>query len=191
MGVKSKVGVFILACAVIGIALLGFTQKEESYNTDEVLGSLSDEYAIQAIQISGDTHPTISVDAYESKDISAIKKHLGNNLSEDDLERYDIEVFSRNSIENGGKIKESYSTESVVDSLWDKYSVQSTQFDDEHPIMSITVYDEEDITKVENYLEDNLSEEDLKDYQLNVYQYSENPKEFRENAQENLASDNK
>jgi len=87
--------------------------------------------------------------------------------------------------------KEPYSTEAVTDSLWDKYSVQSTQFDDEHPVMSVTVYDEEDIPEVENYLESNLSEEDLEHYKLNVYQYSENPKEFRDNAQENLGSDYK
>lgn len=101
MKVKGKIVVFVLACSIIGIALFGFTQKEEPYNFDEILESLSGEYSIQAIQVSGDTHPTISVDVYESKDISAVKKHLGNNLSEDDLDRYDIEVFSRNSIEKG------------------------------------------------------------------------------------------
>jgi len=74
MNFKSKLGIFGLTVAIAVFILMGFTQKEESYNTDEILGSLSNEYAIQAIQISGDTHPTISIDAYESKDISAIKK---------------------------------------------------------------------------------------------------------------------
>lgn len=86
--------------------------------------------------------------------------------------------------------KDSYSTESVMDSLWDKYSIQSTQFDDQHPEMSVTVYKEKDISKVENYLEDNLSKEDLQNYNLNVYQYSDDIKEFRENAQENTNSGN-
>jgi len=88
--------------------------------------------------------------------------------------------------------KEPYSTEATVDSLWDKYSVQSTQFDgdkgDANSILSVTVYDEDDITEVESYLESNLSEEDLEHYKLNVYQYSSDVEEFRDNAQKNLDS---
>lgn len=85
--------------------------------------------------------------------------------------------------------KEPYSTEAVMDSLWDKYSVQSTVIGGTDPILDVSVYDEEDINGVESYLESNLSEEDSKNYTLNVYQYSSNPKEFSDNAQENLDID--
>jgi len=85
--------------------------------------------------------------------------------------------------------KEPYSTEAVMDSIWDKYNVQSTMIGGTDPILDVSVYDEVDINKVESYLESNLSEEDLEHYKLNVYQYSSNAKEFRNNAQENLDSD--
>jgi|SRR5699024_6290778 len=87
---------------------------------------------------------------------------------------------------------ESYSTEEVLDTLWDKYEdeVQSTQAPGgDFQKIEVTVYEEEDIDEVENYLKDNLPEEDLEDYKLHVYQWSSNPKEFRENAQENSGSD--
>jgi len=113
MGVKSKFGIFVLACAVIGIALFVFTQKEP------------------------------------------------------------------------------YSTEAVMDSLWVKHNVQSTMIGDTDPVLDVSVYDEKDITVVKSYLENNLSEEDLEHYKLNVYQYSENPFEFIKNAQENRESDYK
>lgn len=88
--------------------------------------------------------------------------------------------------------KEPHSTEEVLDTLWDKYEneVQSTQAPGgDFQAIEVTVYQEEDIDKVENYLKDNLPEEDLKDYKLNVYQWSSDPEEFRKNAQENLDSD--
>ncbi|GAB4074168.1 hypothetical protein GCM10028778_16710 [Barrientosiimonas marina] len=78
--------------------------------------------------------------------------------------------------------KDSYSTEDVVDSLWDQYSIQSTQFDDDHTVMTVTVFDKGDKNKVKNYLADNLSEKDLEHYKLRVYEYSSNQKKFHENA---------
>jgi|SRR5699024_41616 len=87
--------------------------------------------------------------------------------------------------------KEPYSTEAVMGSLWDKHNVQSTMIGDTDPILDVSVYGEEDINEVESYLESNLSKKDLEHYKLNVYQYSSNPKEFSDNAQENLDSDYK
>lgn len=107
---KRKFGVFVLACAVIGLALLVFTQKEP------------------------------------------------------------------------------YSTEAVMDSLWVKYNVQSTGIGDTDPVLDVSVYDEKDITEVESYLKNNLSKEDLEYYKLIVYQFSEDPLEFRKNAQEKRKS---
>jgi len=107
MGIKSKVGIFVLTCAVIGIALSVYVQKEP------------------------------------------------------------------------------YSTEEVMDSLWDNYNVQSTMVGDTDPIIDVSVYNEEDIDKVESYLRSNLSDRDLEYFKLNVYRWSSDPKQFLENAQEN------
>lgn len=106
MEVKTKVGIFVAACAIIGIALFGFMQKEP------------------------------------------------------------------------------YSTEVVMESLWDKYSVQSTAIGDTEPVLDVSVYEEKDISEVESYLKNNLSKEDLEYYKLIVYQFSEDPLKTRENAQE-------
>ncbi|MCG3088776.1 hypothetical protein [Sporosarcina cyprini] len=84
--------------------------------------------------------------------------------------------------------KEPYSTVAVMDSLWDKYDVQSTMIGDTEPVLDVSVYDEKDIIKVESYLKNNLSKEDLAHFKLVVYQYSENIWEFRENAQEKRKS---
>lgn len=81
--------------------------------------------------------------------------------------------------------KEPYSTEEVMESLWVNHNVQSTMIGDTDPILDVSVYNEEDINKVESYLQNNLSDKDLDYYKLNVYEWSSDPKEFRENAQEN------
>lgn len=68
--------------------------------------------------------------------------------------------------------KEPYSTEAVMDSLWDNHNVQSTMIGDTDPVLDVSVYDGEDINDVSNYLESNLSDEDLKYYEINVYEWS-------------------
>lgn len=89
--------------------------------------------------------------------------------------------------------KKPYSTEAVVDSLWDEHNVQSTMINDGSReldgtpfVIDVSVYDEKDIDVVEGYLESNLSKEDLKNYKLNVYKWSSNPLELMENQNENL-----
>lgn len=64
---------------------------------------------------------------------------------------------------------EPYSTEAVVGSLIDEYNVQSIQIGDTDPVISVDVYDEDDIEEVESYLKSNLSKKDLKYYELNVF----------------------
>ncbi|KKE79454.1 hypothetical protein NSA56_18010 [Oceanobacillus caeni] len=71
--------------------------------------------------------------------------------------------------------KEPYSVDGVVDSVWDKYKVQSTQIggfgesSEGEPAISVDVYDKNDIPKVEKYLENNLSKDDLAQYEINVF----------------------
>ncbi|MBS4192286.1 hypothetical protein KHA94_19165 [Bacillus sp. FJAT-49705] len=65
--------------------------------------------------------------------------------------------------------KEPYSTEVVVNSVLDKYEVQSTQIGVTDPVIWIDVYDKNDIPNVEKYIKDNLSKNDLEHYKVKVF----------------------
>lgn len=71
--------------------------------------------------------------------------------------------------------KEQYSTETVMESLWEEYGVQSMQYGEEGEtdkleyIIRIDVYDENDIPKVEQYLEKRLSKEDLTKFEIDIF----------------------
>lgn len=75
--------------------------------------------------------------------------------------------------------KEPYSTEIVMESLWDEYGVQSTMIGGEDtegkaiPTLWVDVYDKDDISKVEKHLEKNLSRDDLKYYEIDVFYFEE------------------
>jgi len=77
-------------------------------------------------------------------------------------------------------------TEAIMDDVLDKYEVQSTMIGDTNPVLEVSVFDEKDIKKVEGYLENNLSSQDLEHYKLNVFQWSSDDSEYRENAQRYL-----
>ena len=66
-------------------------------------------------------------------------------------------------------LKEPYSTELVVDSLWNKFEVQSTQIGDTDPFISIDVFDKNDIPEVEKYLKSKLSKDDLEHFRIEVF----------------------
>ncbi|QUW20463.1 hypothetical protein JSQ81_11380 [Sporosarcina sp. Marseille-Q4063] len=65
--------------------------------------------------------------------------------------------------------KEPYSTELVLNSLWENYEVQSTQIGVTDPVITIDVYDKNDISEVEKFLKANLSKDDLKKYEIEVF----------------------
>lgn len=71
--------------------------------------------------------------------------------------------------------KEPYSVERVVESVWDQYEVQSTEVGEAGEIghtsyvLRIDVYNKDDIPKVEKYLEDKLSKDDLTKYEIEVF----------------------
>ncbi len=66
-------------------------------------------------------------------------------------------------------LREPYSTELVVHSLWDKFEVQSTSIGDTDPVISIDIFDKNDIPEVEKYLKSKLSKEDLEHYRIEVF----------------------
>ncbi|MDY0410143.1 hypothetical protein ACFFIS_09650 [Virgibacillus soli] len=96
MGLKGKLGILVLGCAVAVIALLIFTQKEP-YSTETVMDSVWDKYDVQSTMIgeeSGDgkSISTLWVEVYNEDDIPKVKNYLEKNLSQDDLEYYKIDV---------------------------------------------------------------------------------------------------
>lgn len=68
-----------------------------------------------------------------------------------------------------------YSPEAVANSVWEKYGVQSMQVGKEgeadklESVIRIDVYDENDIPKVEQYLEKKLSKEDLTKFEIDIF----------------------
>ena len=62
-----------------------------------------------------------------------------------------------------------YSTEIVMESLWDKYEVQSTGIGVTDPVITIDVYDKNDIPEVEKYLKSKLSKSDLEHYEIEIF----------------------
>ncbi len=93
MGVKRKFGALILTSVIVMSVVFWYVQQKP-YSTEQVIDSLWDKYEVQSTQI-GDTDPVISIDVYDKNDIPEVEKYLKAKLSEDDLEHYEIEVFSR------------------------------------------------------------------------------------------------
>ncbi|GKV54492.1 hypothetical protein NCCP2222_04390 [Sporosarcina sp. NCCP-2222] len=65
--------------------------------------------------------------------------------------------------------KEPYSTTRVVNSLSEKFEIQSTQIGITDPVISIDVYDKNDIPEVEKYLKENLFKDDLRHYEIEIF----------------------
>ena len=52
---------------------------------------------MQSTQI-GDKDPVIWIDVYNKNDIAEVEKYVTENLSKDDLEHYEVDVFSNKGI---------------------------------------------------------------------------------------------
>ena len=62
-----------------------------------------------------------------------------------------------------------YSTELVIESLWEKFAVQGTGIGITDPVITIDVYDKNDIPEVEKYLKAKLSKKDLEYYEIEIF----------------------
>ena len=90
---KRKLGTLILATIIVLSLVFWYVQKEP-YSTERVVSSLFDKYDVQSTQIGG-TDPVIWIDVYDKNDIPEVEKYLKANLSKEDLDHYEIEVFSQ------------------------------------------------------------------------------------------------
>lgn len=93
VGVKRKLGTLILA-SVIVMSVVFWYSLQGPYSTELVVDTLFDKYEVQSTQI-GITNPVIWIDVYDKNDIPEVEKYLKAELSKDDFEHYEIEVFSR------------------------------------------------------------------------------------------------
>ena len=93
MVVNRKFGAIFLTSVIVMSVLFWYTQQKP-YSTEQVMNSLWDKYEVQSTQI-GDTDPVIWIDVYDKNDVPEVEKYLKAKLSRDDLEYYEIEVFSR------------------------------------------------------------------------------------------------
>lgn len=96
MNMKNKFRLLILGCVLVGSAIFWYTQKEP-YSTEVVVNSVWDKFEVQSTQI-GVTDPVIWIDVYNKNDIAEVEKYVTENLSKDDLEHYEVNVFSNNGI---------------------------------------------------------------------------------------------
>ncbi|MGJ9458494.1 hypothetical protein [Oceanobacillus sp. CF4.6] len=102
MGIKRKLGILVLMCAVATFTFIGFPQKEP-YSVDGVVDSVWNKYKVQSTQVGGygessEREPAIFVDVYDKDDIRKVEKYLEDNLSKDDIAKYEINVFSNKGI---------------------------------------------------------------------------------------------
>ena len=93
MGVKRKVEALILTCIIL-LSVVFWYSQQKPYSTEQVMNSLWDKYEVQSTGI-GVTDPVISIDVYDKNDIPEVEKYLKAKLSKDDLEHYELELFSR------------------------------------------------------------------------------------------------
>ncbi|MEC5424780.1 hypothetical protein QGM71_14940 [Virgibacillus sp. C22-A2] len=101
MGIKRKLGILVLMCTA-AFTFIGFAQKEP-YSLDGVVDSVWGKYKVQSTQVgefgeSSEREPAIFVDVYDKNDIPKVEKYLEDNLSKDDLAKYEINVFSNKGI---------------------------------------------------------------------------------------------
>ncbi|WP_430786958.1 hypothetical protein VBD025_15185 [Virgibacillus flavescens] len=103
MGVKGKLGLLVLTCIVI--VSVGFWYMQNEINVDrevsidtevkKVVNEVSDEYQVHYTTISDGKDSIISINVYDKSNVSEVESYLKNNLSEDDLDHYEVNVFSK------------------------------------------------------------------------------------------------
>lgn len=93
MGIKRKLGALILTSFIVISAVFLYVEQKP-YSTELVLESLWNKFEVQRTGI-GVTDPVITIDVYDKNDIPEVEEYLKANLSKEDLEYYEIEIFSR------------------------------------------------------------------------------------------------
>jgi hypothetical protein len=102
MSVKGKIGLIALMC-VFAISVLYWYTQNEPYSAERVVDSVLDKFEVQSMQFGeqgdiGEESFVIWIDVYDKNDIPKVEKYLEDNLSKEDLTKYEIDVFSNKGI---------------------------------------------------------------------------------------------
>jgi len=102
MGGKSKLGILVLTCVVIVFVGFWYIQndipdsKEATIDGEikDVVSGVSDKYQVQHTSImNGGKDSVIKINVYDKNSVSEVENHLKTNLSGNDLEHYEVDVF--------------------------------------------------------------------------------------------------
>lgn len=89
-----KLGVIALISATLFLGAFSIKSLGKDQNVDDVLKTTMNKYNVQGY-IIGEEPATIDVDLYEEEDIEKVEKYIKSNLSDEDLNHYDIKVFAK------------------------------------------------------------------------------------------------
>lgn len=88
-----KIGVITLIGTLLILGAFSVITFSKDRTVDEVLQAVMDKYEVQGY-IVGEEPATIDIDVYSEEEIEKVATYMKSNLSEEDLNHYDIEVFS-------------------------------------------------------------------------------------------------
>ncbi len=94
-GVKTmkKIGVITLIGTLLILGAFSVITFSKDRTVDEVLQAVMDKYEVQGY-IVGEEPATIDIDVCSEEEIEKVATYMKSNLSDEDLNHYDIEVFS-------------------------------------------------------------------------------------------------
>ncbi|SHH12256.1 hypothetical protein [Virgibacillus chiguensis] len=88
-----KIGVITLSGTLLILGAFSVITFSKDRTVDEVLQAVMDKYEVQGY-IVGEEPATIDIDVYSEEEIEKVATYIKSNLSDEDLNHYDIEVFS-------------------------------------------------------------------------------------------------
>lgn len=105
MRLKRKLSILILTCIVV--VSVGFWYMQQEINLGEdvainpkvknIVGEISEKYQVQYTSImNGGKDSAIKINIYDKNNVQEVESFLKNNLFEDDLEHYEIDVSYNN-----------------------------------------------------------------------------------------------
>ncbi|WP_162985758.1 hypothetical protein [Virgibacillus sp. Bac330] len=88
-----KIGVITLIGTLLILGAFSVITFSKDRTVDEVLQAVMDKYEVQGY-IVGEEPATIDIDVCSEEEIEKVATYMKSNLSDEDLNHYDIEVFS-------------------------------------------------------------------------------------------------
>jgi hypothetical protein len=87
-----KIFIISLGLSLSLLGVFGLDSMLYQDSLDEVLEDVYSDFDVESFHV-GLTNNTVWVDVNEGEDIPEVEKYLENNLSDEDLKSYDLEIF--------------------------------------------------------------------------------------------------